>query len=100
MQIPSKHLRSGTITFTDVSEAQRLWRIRGNMNQNDHRNMEHFEELGTPPKEEERKSHYNNTNEASMIWSCQSHSQFEFLGFFITGVVVILIIFLVVNFIL
>ena len=102
MQIPSKHLRSGTITFTDVSEAQRLWRIRGNMNQNDHRNMEHFEELGTPPKEEERKSHYNNDKEASMIGSCQSHGHFEILGFLISEVVVVvmLIIFLVVNFIL
>ena len=70
------------------------------MNQNDHRNMEHFEEFGTPPKEEERKSHYNNEKEASMIGSCQSHGQFEILGFLLTGVVGILIIFLVVNFIL
>ena len=100
MEIPSRNLRCGTITFSDVSEAQRLYRIRGNNNQDDHRKMDHFAEFGTPPKEEEKKSQYNNEKEASLIGSCHGHSQFEILGFLIFGAIAILFIYILVNYIL
>ena len=100
MEIPSENLRCGTITFEDVSEGQRIFRIRGNMDQEENRKMEHFEEFGTVPKEDERKSHYNNEKETPMTWACQSHGHYETIGFLIFAFFAILFIYLVVNYIL
>ena len=55
VMIPSKQLRVGTITLSDVAEAQQKERIRSTMNQEDFRKIDHFEAFGKLPEEDDRK---------------------------------------------
>ena len=97
MKIPSKQLRVGTITLSDVAEAQRKERIRSTMNQEDFRKIDHFEAFGKLPEEDDRKAS-NNKEESMGHFNCQGEIS-EILGFLITGAAVLLTVFLLANFV-
>ena len=96
IMIPSKQLRVGTITLSDVAEAQQKERIRSTMNQEDFRKIDHFEAFGKLPEEDDRKAS-NNKEEYMGHFNCQVEI-FQILGFLITIALVILVVFLLTKF--